>query len=356
MAGIHLERDGRYVNMLLEPYLSEAELQQLLADNPGLLSGDLISPSSPLRFVLIRREAGVPDAVAAGNRWSIDHLFIDQYSVPTLVEVKRASDTRIRREVVGQMLDYAANAVVHWPVDRLRSEFEARCEASDLEPSAVLLAALDLDRAECDDDAAIELFWRRAAANLGSGAVRLIFVADEIPAELKRIIEFLNERMNPTEVLGIELRKYEAEGLRALVPTVVGQTAAAVETKRTGSQSAGVLSDAAGVVASRLDELAPLFGLTCEGIGSRRTWRMNKLGVLSLNQDRLEFRLGALDAAGVDTAAWRQALRGLVPDVSKAYPSAKCADLAPRWDEVRERVVRPYLAAWAAVESGSPGA
>ena len=28
---------------------------------------------------------------------------------PTLVEVKRSSDTRIRREVVGQMLDYAAN-------------------------------------------------------------------------------------------------------------------------------------------------------------------------------------------------------------------------------------------------------
>jgi hypothetical protein len=33
----------------------------------------------------------------------------DQNAVPTLVEVKRSSDTRIRREVVGQMLDYAAN-------------------------------------------------------------------------------------------------------------------------------------------------------------------------------------------------------------------------------------------------------
>jgi hypothetical protein len=32
--------------------------------------------------------------------------------VPTLLEVKRSSDTRIRREVVGQMLDYAANGVV----------------------------------------------------------------------------------------------------------------------------------------------------------------------------------------------------------------------------------------------------
>jgi hypothetical protein len=37
-------------------------------------------------------------------------LIIDQHAIPTLVEVKRSTDTRIRREVVSQMLDYAANA------------------------------------------------------------------------------------------------------------------------------------------------------------------------------------------------------------------------------------------------------
>ena len=58
------------------------------------------------------------------DRWSVDHLFIDQDAVPTIVEVKRASDTRIRREVVGQMLDYAANGVVNWPAESLRARFE----------------------------------------------------------------------------------------------------------------------------------------------------------------------------------------------------------------------------------------
>ena len=38
----------------------------------------------------------------------MDHLYIDQNAWPTLVEVKRSKDTRIRREVVGQMMDYAA--------------------------------------------------------------------------------------------------------------------------------------------------------------------------------------------------------------------------------------------------------
>ena len=53
----------------------------------------------------------------------MDHLFLDQDSIPTIVEVKRSTDTRIRREVVGQLLDYAANAVVYWPVERLQAQF-----------------------------------------------------------------------------------------------------------------------------------------------------------------------------------------------------------------------------------------
>jgi hypothetical protein len=44
--------------------------------------------------------------------------------VPTFVEVKRASDTRARREVVAQMLDYAANGSVFWIPGQLRRWFE----------------------------------------------------------------------------------------------------------------------------------------------------------------------------------------------------------------------------------------
>ena len=41
------------------------------------------------------------------DRWSLDHLFVSRTGIPVLIEVKRASDTRLRREVVGQLLDYA---------------------------------------------------------------------------------------------------------------------------------------------------------------------------------------------------------------------------------------------------------
>ena len=44
--------------------------------------------------------------------------------MPTFIEVKRASDTRARREVVAQMLDYAANGSMFWTAEQLRSLFE----------------------------------------------------------------------------------------------------------------------------------------------------------------------------------------------------------------------------------------
>lgn len=59
---------------------------------------------TPQRLLLVSREVGLPSDVGGVNRWSVDHLFLDQDAIPTLVEVKRSSDTRIRREVVGQML------------------------------------------------------------------------------------------------------------------------------------------------------------------------------------------------------------------------------------------------------------
>jgi len=39
----------------------------------------------------VKREVGVPDREVGGSRWSLDHLFIDQKAVPTLVEVKKAT-------------------------------------------------------------------------------------------------------------------------------------------------------------------------------------------------------------------------------------------------------------------------
>ena len=129
------------------------------------------------------------------------------------------------------MLDYAANGVVYWPAERLRGDFEARCakEGEDAE---------EVFRASLGDDLEPDWFWGEVERNLLSGRIRLVFVSDLIPPELRRVIEFLNERMSPTEVVGVEIKQYVGRGrLTTLVPRVVGQTEQARTQKPGGSRS-----------------------------------------------------------------------------------------------------------------------
>ena len=226
-----LQDDGQLQSMSERSYVTEERLQVLLRDYPDLLAGDQIDEDEPRRWLLISREVGVPFE-EEGREWmSLDHLFLDQDGIPTLVEVKRSDDTRIRREVVGQMLDYASHAVAYWSVERLRGRFVAACQQRGEEPDRLVAELLDGDTTDLSD---VEGFWEQVATNLQAGKIRLIFLADEIPSELRRIVEFLNTYTTPVEVLAVEVRQYIGDNLKALVPQVIGQTAQAVGRKSSG--------------------------------------------------------------------------------------------------------------------------
>lgn len=226
--GIFFLRDNKLIEMREQPYDSEGILQELLERYPRLLAVDQAETSNG-GWLLIRRELGVPGEESGGNRWSVDHLFVDRAAVPTLVEVKRSTDARLRREVVGQMLDYAANGVRYWPPGRLRSEFESRCARQGLDPTQVLADNLG---SHMEPDR----FWDEIEQNLRSGRVRMIFVADVIPVELRRVIEFLNDQLSQASVVGIEVRQYVGDGgSMILVPQAVGQTEQARIGKSAGS-------------------------------------------------------------------------------------------------------------------------
>ena len=209
------------------PYDAEDVLQELIERHPEMLAGDDSEHGS---LVLVRREAGVGDDEDAGARWSLDHLYVDANGVPTLVEVKRSSDTRSRREVVAQMLEYAANA---------RTSFRAELMAEWLEESAgqrgSTAAETLIDAFGVDD---VDGFWETVDTNVKAEQFRLVFVSDSIGAELRRIIEYLNRQMIATEVLAIEVKQYtDAEGEhQTIVPRVVGDTAEARDRKRPRSR------------------------------------------------------------------------------------------------------------------------
>lgn len=219
--------DGQLIAMTEQGYVSEDRLQRFLEEYPDLLAGDQMDGAEPRRWLLISREMSVPSSEDGGARWYLDHLFLDQDAVPTLVEVKRSTDSRIRREVIGQMLDYAANSVVHWPAERIRTQFESSCTGRGEDPTDVLQGFLG-------PEADLEDFWSQTATNLQAGKIRLVFVADVIPPELRRVVEFLNSQMTPAEVVAVEVKQYIGESLTSLVPRVVGQTARAQQSKASG--------------------------------------------------------------------------------------------------------------------------
>lgn len=221
----HLDNSGKLTELNEANYISEDLLQQLLADYPNLISGSQINSLRPRRWLLISREFRVPDDKDASGRWSLDHLFIDQDGIPTLVEVKRSTDTRIRREVIGQILDYAANAVTYWTIEEIKHRFEEQCNSLNKDN----LEALE-DFLQSENEP--ENFWELTKTNLKAGKIRMLIIADSIPKELQRIIEFLNEQMTPAEILGLEIKQFVGQdNVKTLVPRVIGQTATADKTK-----------------------------------------------------------------------------------------------------------------------------
>jgi hypothetical protein len=227
MAIVYLEHDGKLAPMKEEAYDAEDVLQRLLAQHPDLIGGG----EEGHGLMLISREVGVPDEEEGSDRWSLDHLFVDRRAMPTFVEVKRSSDTRLRREVVGQMLDYAAQGAAHWSVESLSRAFTESCDAD----GRVAMEQL----ADLGVEVGLEEFMEQVHANLRAGRLRLLFVADHVPAELRLVIEFLNENMPDIEVLAVEVHQYvektqegeEMEGRRVLVPQIIGDTEAAKVTK-----------------------------------------------------------------------------------------------------------------------------
>ena len=208
--------------MSQQVYATEAELQELIAHHPDLLSAD----GEPRRWLLIAREFGIASEPDGSDRWSVDHLFIDDSAIPALVEVKRSTDARIRREVVGQMLDYAANALSHWSAETIRARFEPIW--SGVAPKDVIAQALggDVDPEE---------FWSQVETKPGR--------RPDAPDLRRRcdpqrtagaVVEFLNRHMAQVEVLALELRQYVDAGgeHQTLVPTLVGKTQAARQAKR----------------------------------------------------------------------------------------------------------------------------
>ncbi|MCU1330390.1 MAG: hypothetical protein JWN34_5760, partial [Bryobacterales bacterium] len=57
--------------------------------------------------------------------------------------------------------------------------------------------------------------------NLAAGRIRMVFIADVIPPDLRRVVDFLASQLRTAEVFAVEVRKYENAGHEAFVPRLV---------------------------------------------------------------------------------------------------------------------------------------
>jgi hypothetical protein len=213
--GVFLRQGDKVIAMREQVFQAETVLERLVAESPALLAGD--EDSTERRWLLVSR---------GGDQAGPDYVFLDQDGVPTLVEVSRSADPSASRELLGEMVDYAANVIAYQDPARLRATLEARCREEGRDAQDVLHDELGLDMEPAH-------FWEHVRVNMGVGRMRLIFAADAIPAELRRIVEFMNEQMTATEVLALEVRQYVGDGGRqsTLVSRVFGWTAAAQRRK-----------------------------------------------------------------------------------------------------------------------------
>ncbi len=203
------------------------------------------------------REMTVPDGAEGPNLWALDHLFFDQDAMPALVEVKRRSDTRSRREVVGQMFDYAANDLAYCSMGEIQEAFDASKRSAGQDPGEALASLIGQDRDP-------EAYWSVVQDNLRRGRLRMVFVVDIIPDELRRIVDFLSRQLRDVEVYLVEIRQHAGKFSQVLATTVTGSNLAIA-----GKPSAIIgMSDDAWIPplkAGTVLRTEPSRGISCRG-------------------------------------------------------------------------------------------
>ncbi|MDP5281414.1 hypothetical protein Q9Q95_20985 [Sphingomonas sp. DG1-23] len=269
-----VDAEGTLTSMRPSEPRSEDFMQKLVAAHPELIA------DQDGALLLIRREQPIADREDGNGRWSLDHLFVTRTGVPVLVELKRAVDTRLRREVIGQMLDYAANGTAYWQGGRIAQSYAATMIELGRDADAELAVFL----AGTSDP---EQFWEQVDANFAAGRIKMVFVADTIPRELARIVEFLNEQMK-ADVRAVELSWFESEGgVTALTPRIIGETERAQTEKAARGALPPITRDAwietkLGPCGNDAVEAANVFAALVDEVGGRAEVTSSQGSILSV--------------------------------------------------------------------------
>lgn len=215
------DQDG--VRELEEGYASEHELQVFLRDHSDLIPVDEIELGTP-PLLCIGFEVFVPGGAE-------DLLYVDETGLLTLVETKLRRNQEARREVVGQVLEYAAQTAAWSPNDfeAKAQQFLARQDCPREYQGLTLEQALRQFWGETNPSLAESFsyldFLDQVSENLADGRIRLIIAIDEPPPVLLKTVEFVNRFSQHFDIYLIQLKRFydSAREQNIFVPALFGQ-------------------------------------------------------------------------------------------------------------------------------------
>lgn len=216
MKKLYVQTDSTLSTLKEAKFEQELVLQALLEQFPELIPSEEIigNPS----FFLIQREFPVSTGY-------IDHLFVDQMMVPTIVETK-VNNPEIRRKIIGQGYEYLTSlsfeltgkqiveyAKRYWR-DQYQNELQKKLELKELNIK-------EIDK------------------NLKKPRLRLIFAADFIPRELRKFVEFINNASRGIDVYAVQLEQFLLDDKKIISVNTWGPTESVIHDK---TVSFGLLS------------------------------------------------------------------------------------------------------------------
>ena len=202
MSGIWTNRGDGWELGSAQGFQDEAALHRLIAENPRLLP----LAGSP-RLTVLGSE------VQLGNG-SADILAVESSGRPAIIEVKLASNPEARRNIVAQVLAYAAflrgsdvESLEHGPLHR---------------PLAKAGHGSILEAVQAQDEEwAVEAdsFTTSLNAHLDQGRFRLVLVLDEVSAGLERVVAYLDAiTVQAITIDLITLNVYDVNGTQVALP------------------------------------------------------------------------------------------------------------------------------------------
>ncbi len=229
-----LIQDQRGVRALEEGYASEEELQTFLREHSDLMPVDEIELGTPPLLCI-----GWEVSVASGSQ---DLLYVDETGLLTIVETKLKKNPEARREVVGQILEYASHASawtasdVETKAQKFFSSQECPKEYRGLTLEEALRNFLERTNSPARESFSYEDFLNLVTANLERGHIRLVIAIDEPPSSLLRTVEFINHFSERFEMYLIQLKRFhdKATGQNIFVPALFGRVVRPESRRRPG--------------------------------------------------------------------------------------------------------------------------